>query len=1480
MATDLQKITSNANLNGTGATVSSPNTNLQHNSRQVSLTGKLKKIGFFVGDVDAYTCARALEEISKSKLKDKIDVGIFTEETMANKATADFIRSMDVAVVDIMPPKPGGWFLENSSFLKSDVKLYAVRSSSHNQDFTDAGFIMDQIVRSYFGFTSAENLANLIFFLADRDMGINYQDSGLGNRLPPPVVPPENALYHPDAPKLFSSLKEYVKWYKESGHFSEKGLWNLSIIFPTFALEGKNAPLKALINAYEMQGINTVTWFREIKDRDKSLEHLISTEPLASRLGSISGFDFRFSSTLTDGLADLLKKINVPLFNAQYLFFNTKEEWLASPQGVSASDITLQFSTPEISGLVEPTVIGVKERVSMFSQAKESLSQNRDSSTDAYIYTPVAEKIETLARRAVRWHTLRQKSNADKKIVLVYYNHGAGKQNIGASYLNVFKSINTIIQNLKKEGYTIKGDLTEEKVKDLLLKSGRNIGSWAPGELDELIAQGNAAFIQMEDYRNWLAQTPPEFREAVEKDWGKPEDGNIMLKDGRFVIPCVTLGNLVLVPQPVRGWSDDPEKLYHSTVLYPHHQYTAFYLWLQNIIQPDAMISLGTHGTHEWLPGKQAGLSYKCPPEVLIGDIPNIYPYIVDDVGEGIQAKRRGRAVVIDHAVPPFKQGGVYGEYSKLAALISEFESSSSDKIRSSKFERIKQMVLQLGLDKDLELNFITRASSLNASGSDLQNNTLKPQNEASKPQNNRSEPYTNESELQNMDSDLEKIEHYLLTLKAQMVPYGLHTFGVSPSGEALAQTAAAISEKNPDSISENSSISKKLSVPERVVVSGEVQKKRNDDQVRKDQFAQFYEEQIMACGPSEISSLLRSLSGGYVPSGSGNDPVRNPESLPTGKNFYGFDPEKTPSKEAWENGKKAAQDIIAGYQKKHDGKYPEQVGVILWSVETIRDEGINISTALYLMGMTPVWDHRDKVRDVVPIAGSELKRPRIDVLLQMSGLFRDSFPTVALLLDKAVKRAATLTDIENYLRKHSTVLEESLIKNGYSASDAKKISLIRLFSAPPGAYGTKVSNMASASGLWEKDDIVAEQGFVQMQSFGYSSDMWGDKMTPVYRKHLKNVDATLHTISSNLYGTMDNDDMFQYLGGLSMAVKKESGKDPDVFVSMQREKGDGHIENLATTLGKEIRSRYLNPAWIEGMKKESYAGAREMAQFMENMWGWQVTTPEAVDNTKWEQTFEVYVEDKHGLEIKEFFNKENPWAYQSMTARMLEAVRKKYWSADEKITKKLAAEYALNVVEKGVACCDHTCNNPVLNQMVVSIISIPGVLSPDIVEKFTIAIEKATGTPLDKQVQERHQLLETLQKNLAASAPDSSMQKNSTQPADMKPDRNASKNFQTDSKDIMPDKATFESAHQVAQTTQKATKEDKNKTADVDKNELTDVAGYKMEEIKSEEISTSVNSSGIQWFAALFILLLIILFLAGTQLNGISHTNKTALSQ
>jgi len=395
---------------------------------------------------------------------------------------------------------------------------------------------------------------------------------------------------------------------------------------------------------------------------------------------------------------------------------------------------------------------------------------------------------------------------------------------------------------------------------------------------------------------------------------------------------------------------------------------------------------------------------------------------------------------------------------------------------------------------------------------------------------------------------------------------------------------------------------------------------------------------------------------------------------------------------------------------------------------------------------MKPVWDKNDKVTGVEPIPGAILGRPRIDVHLQASGLFRDSYPNIILLLDEAVRKASQLNDVENFITKNSNKIKDYLIEEGYDEKEADNLSKIRVFSARPGSYGNTIEDLIPNSGLWEKDDEIADV-FINFVSFAYGKDVWGKPFKSAYKKNLEDVKITMHTRSSNLFMNMDTDDVFTCLGGLSLAVKKVRGEYPDVLLSIQEDPDKAHIEDIEKTLGKELRARYLNPKWIEGMKDENYAGAREMNRFLEHMWGWQVTTPFAIDKAKWEQVYEVYVDDKYNLDLKNFFNKNNPWALQSMEARMLEAIRKEYWDAPDTIKKNLAVEYALSVINKGVACCDHTCNNPALNQMVVNIISIPGILSPELVNQFKTIVSKAMGMNLEEAVKKRKELQKQLQK-------------------------------------------------------------------------------------------------------------------------------------
>ncbi len=1227
------------------------------------------------------------------------------------------IDQAEVIIVDVMGRKLENYLLDKINL--KNKKIYALRTSIDDLKLQKSGFIFDEEVAEYYRHISRENIQNMLRLVARRHFDDKIKVGAV-------VKKPKFGIYHPRAGAVFTNFSAYRKWQRQRPGFDsarpELGL----LFFSSYLTAGQRRPIEQVVRRLEEEGFNVLPCFG--RDQE-TIRRFLLDEKGKSRVDIVLAFSLKFYSALTPELGRLINKLKVPVINAIPLFQETIDQWRKNPAGIVGNEIAWSIATPEISGLIEPTPLAAKRKL-----------LNQKTGKTYFISEPVSENIERLLPRLHKWINLQRKPNRYKKIALMFYNHSQGKQNVGASYLNVFASIREIIKALDHDGYQVGPPPSADKIKELILTSARNIGSWAPGELDKLLSSPEIVRVPQARYQQWFKALPEDFRKQVIKQWGLPETAEIMRDGDDFIIPAVRLRNLILLPEPSRGWSDDPMKLYHDPSIYPHHQYLAVYLWLQHQFRADAIIHLGTHATYEWTPGKQAGLAPTCSPEVLMGDIPSLYPYIVDDVGEGIQAKRRGRGVIISHLTPMLKEVDLYAEYARMAELINEYNQVlvGGGVTAPEKFKEIMQLAQKTGILEDIKSEF------------DLAGN-----------------------------SDKARIlGEYLEEINNNLLPYGLHTFGLSPGIKEAESMSRAV-------VSWNSGLSQ----------AGIISR-------------------LQQSGPREMAALLTGLNGRFIEPGPGNDPIRNPESLPSGRNFYGFNPQKLPSSAAWALGKKAAEEIIQNHLAR-EHKYPAKVAVVLWATETLRNEGINEATILYLLGIKPRWSKTGRVIGLEVIPGSELKRPRIDVMINASGLYRDLFSDKMEFLDEAVQLALRQTDIENLIALNSRKIKLRLLEQGLSEKEAAALSRLRIFSAPPGAYGTGVSEMAGASGIWEDEKEVLGV-YENRIGYAFGGGHWGIPARAALAANLAGVEVALHSRSSNVYGLLDNDDMFQYLGALSMAVRLESGKAPQTLVTQQQKPGQLQVEDMGKTLGREMRSRYLNPQWIKGMKKEGYAGAREMAHFVEYLWGWEMTTPDKVADTAWEQSYEVYVEDKYGLELNDFFRKASPWAYQSITARMLETVRKGYWQVPEKVRQKLAAEYAVSVVEKGVACCDHTCNNPLLHQMVVAIISLPGVMSPEMVEKFKVAIAKAAQKPLAEQVAERRELQKKLQAPSAAARP-----------------------------------AADKSAE--ALSSKKAAESEA-------------VEGYKMKELKTTDDITRVTSSGVEWMAGLMVLVLIALAVWGAQ--------------
>ena len=1203
-------------------------------------------ITFLGGSSYSYKISGAMEKVRQDPSASQVELFYFTEEDLDAKAIdPDILARSRVIILDDMYASLREYVLNQADFNAS--KVFGLSSVSNNPD----RIISDEQVKAYARPLTRNNLVSLIRFLMHRELGIEISYDA-------PQIIPEFGIFHPKSPEVFKDFNAYLAWYQKAGLYNEKGFWIGIPEMNTYVYPGETGEVvTCLVDKLEAAGMNVLPVYSY--PASMAVETFFFDEKGSkSRVDLVASMAFKFSPSNADKTRQMLERLNVPILNPFRVHFLTLPQWQEDLQGLGPMEVTYAMSNPEFFGLIEPSVIGGK-------------ITHRDEQTGKtlYTYAAIEKNLDFFVTRVKAWLNLKALPNRDKKVVIMFWNHTPGKQNIGATYLNVFRSLQRILARLKAEGYTITGELPSEKeIQELILSSGRNIGSWAPGELDRLLAKGRAIRLPMNQYKKWYEELDTEYRRLIEKDWGSPEQGKVMTRDNEIIIPCVTLGNVILAPQPSRGWHDDPTKLYHSTTLWPHHQYTAFYLWLTKSFKADALISLGTHGTHEWLPGKQAGLSRSCSPEVLIQNLPNIYPYVMDNIGEGVQAKRRGRGVIIDYLIPPMKKAGSYAEYGELADLISSYNLTVdiNPELAAQKFERVRVLVETLGLLKDLKLDRFDKEA-------------------------------------------LEKVEHYLLEINEAMLPYGLHTFGVSPEGQGLVDFTNLIVERNPD---------------------------LDPETVKQD---------LSRC-VREMDHLVKGLSCGYVPAGEANDPLRNPDAIPTGSNFYGFDPAKIPSKDAWLLGKSQADLLIEKYKKEHN-KYPEKIGLVFWSIELQRNEGTQVATALHLLGMKPVWDQNGRVRGVEAIPGKVLGRPRIDVHMQVSGLFRDNFPNLILLLDEAVQKAGQLGDVENFIALHSEKIKTYLLEKGYDEADADRFKALRVFSNEPGSYGNTIEDLIPASGTWENDNEIADV-FINYVSFAYGKGIWGKPLKSAYKKNLEDVDITMHTRSSNIFKSLDTDGVFSELGGLALAVKRVKGAYPDVVLSNQADPDAAFVEDIETAIGRELRARYLNPKWIEGMKQDNYAGAREMNRFAEHLWGWQVVTPFAVDGAKWQQIYEVYIRDKYDLGLKEFFNEHNPWAMQSMAARMLEADRKNYWKAPEEVKKDLAKVYALNVIEQGVACCEHTCNNPMLQKFVTNIISLYGLLTPKQLEQFKMTIAKAVGKTQVENETAHQKTRQTLEKS------------------------------------------------------------------------------------------------------------------------------------
>ncbi|MEW6189699.1 MAG: cobaltochelatase subunit CobN [Actinomycetota bacterium] len=824
--------------------------------------------------------------------------------------------------------------------------------------------------------------------------------------------------------------------------------------------------------------------------------------------------------------------------------------------------------------------------------------------------------------------------------------------------------------------------------------------------------------------------------------WGEPP-GNVMVvkKDGKeyIVIPGMFFGNIFIGPEPQRGWEADASKFYHSTVVPPPHQYLAWYAWVNEVFDANAQVHVGRHATYEWLPRKQVALADFDYSDIMIADTPSVYIYIVDGVGEGLQAKRRGLAVIVDHLTPPLKTTTLYGGFVELKGLVDDYEKTPSDNPMKEEYKtKIKEKIRELNLCTDL--------------GIEDPNNIT--------------------------DEDIDKLHEYLMNLQQILMPYGLHIFGKSWTDEEIALLATSMVSAdggvaNPSLqrllAQENGWDFDNLTLDQAEKLNNQAQnwvlqlltgQKTVADLTSNPRLqmelneAKGYADKIIASFSSELNSLVDALNGGYITPSTGNDPIRNPGAIPTGKNFYGISENLLPTKVAWNLGKKLADMALSQLES-----LPEKIAAVVWCVETARDDGTMVSFVLRILGIEPTWTAAGAINKMkaTPLStllsdlnamraskglSSLTERPRIDVVVTTSGLFRDLFPRVLINMDRSFRAALaasyntivaarpdlrdsldytlkTLVDAkytgfkgadpieQNYIAKHWIELADEFIGLGILANDAGELAITRIFAPPVGDYGAGVHKAVEQSWTWENREQVADVYLTRM-SHSYTERGWGSTNLDLFEDLLQGVTIAYHSRSTNLYGVLDNDDYYDYYGGLSMAIEMVNGTAPSLNVLYYANPANPEITSLLQFMTREMRTRYYNPEWIQGMMSEGYSGARTISnKFVAYLWGWQVTNPNLVQDWMWNEVTDVYVRDKYNLGVSEWLSQgNNAYAMISITGTLLTAAQKEFWQADEATLREIANTWASLIAQHGPSCCDCSCGNIAMMKWATSFVN------------------------------------------------------------------------------------------------------------------------------------------------------------------------------
>ncbi len=1116
----------------------------------------------------------------------------------------------------------------------------------------------------YYQMGGQVNYYHLILYLANTFSTGNYEVNE-------PLQPKWEGIYHPEkSPEAIlkavnATDKEVVAILFSRHNFDENNLAHINAMIAAVESKGVVAlPVYTSIAREPLLGKKGIGW---VIDNFLMQEGLPIIDSVINTIGySMTTFNNEGKPDADDSVS-VFESIQVPVVQAYSTFF-TYEKWKESITGLDMMALVSGIYMPEMDGQIGGYPIACHK-------------YNPDDGT--FTSHPIPDRIDKVARLAINWAKLRNKAAEDKKVAIIFHNMPPRIDQIGgAAGLDSPATVLNIINKLKENGITTDYDF--EKGDDIIYKiieGVTNDSTWK--SIEDMVAD-SIDTIDAATYQNWFDQLHPDVQEKMEKDWGKAP-GDFLIHENKMPIPGILNGNVFIGLQPARAYEEKAEEVYHSTDFVCPHQYVAFYKWVKHIFEADFILHIGTHGTLEWLPGKEKGLSESCYPDITIDDMPHLYVYNISVVGEGIQAKRRSSAVLLDHCIPSMTESGTYHELSELDDLLKDYYQSvagNPGKVPTLE-EKIWELTVKLNLHQDLQLDETTKPADFREFVKDLH-------------------------------AWVEKI-------KVSVIKDGLHIFGQAPEGELYTNMLRLLVRiRNGEIMSINQGVAAYLGYDYNQILDyPDIDYKPGlTGHMLRDQFIQSaktlvdglqehqynitdYQSYIsyhldqpkgdasalivtlkFVCDElkgridrltDELEYALKGSNARFVSPGPGGCPTRgNALILPSGKNFYAIDPATIPSRASWDVGMRMGNDLLDRYLKD-EGKYPESMAIILYAGDQMRTNGDCIAEILYLLGVRPVWlgnTNRVNTLEVIPL--EELGRPRVDVTCRISGLFRDTFPNLIEMIDDAIHLVATLDEPldQNNIKKHFVEEVEELTAKGMDKEVAEQESLLRVFGCPPGTYGGGVDILIS-SGKWETNEDLADVS-VNWSSHAYSRRKHGEKRPDIYTRRLSKTDVTVKNEVSVEFDIYEIDDEYVYHGGLLAAVKKHSGKAPRSYYGNSSDPDRTSIADLREETARIVRARMLNPKWIDGLKRHGFKGANDIAFNMDNVFGWDATG-DLVEDWMYEEITNHLLFNK---ENKDWMDEVNPYATHHIVEQLLETIQRGMWHAKDETLERLQQIY------------------------------------------------------------------------------------------------------------------------------------------------------------------------------------------------------------